>query len=136
MKKTEDLTIKEATQELEKIETRRDELRTVFNLSTELKYERNNSEDCIYPIGKNILIRTVTHIQVGKLISVHPQELVLENASWIADTGRFQSCLEKGIDNIESSEIELFPKDKQVLVGRGAIIDSCEYPNALPTKQK
>ena len=34
-----------------------------------------------YKIGQNYLIRTVTMIQVGKLIAVHEQELVLEDAA-------------------------------------------------------
>ena len=40
-----------------------------------------------YEIGKNYFIRTVTHHLVGRLIKVTSKELVLEEASWIADDG-------------------------------------------------
>ena len=71
-------------------------------------------------IGKAYLIRTVTMIQVGKLIGVYPNELVLENASWIPDTGRFNESLING--NFE--EVEMF--NKPIIVGRNGIIDVTE----------
>jgi hypothetical protein len=84
-----------------------------------------------YNVGANYFIRTVTMIQTGKLVAVFDEELVLEKAAWIADTGRFQQALEK----CEFSEVEMFPADKQVIVGRGSIIDCVEI-STLPTKQK
>ena len=72
-----------------------------------------------YQIGKNYLIRTVTMIQTGKLVAVTNQELVLEDAAWIADTGRFADALVKA----EFGEVEPFP-DGQVILGRGAIVDA------------
>ena len=75
-----------------------------------------------WPVGKNVIIRTVTMIQVGRLVGVTPHELVLEDAAWVADTGRFSSALSTG--NV--GECEPFP-DGVVLVGRGAVIDACEW---------
>lgn len=75
-----------------------------------------------YEIGKIYLIRTVTMIDVGRLVQVTDQELVLEDAAWIADTGRFNDML-KGS---EPNEIEPFP-DGRVIIGRGAIIDCTEH---------
>lgn len=79
-----------------------------------------------WPVGKNIIIRTVTMIQVGKLVGVTPHELVLEDAAWVADTGRFSECLATGNVN----ECEPFPVG-QVIVGRGAVIDACEWRHPL-----
>lgn len=79
-----------------------------------------------WPIGKNVLIRTVTMIQVGKLVAVTDQELVLEDAAWVADTGRFAQCLSTG----SVGECEPFPVGK-VFIGRGAIIDACEWAHPL-----
>lgn len=87
-----------------------------------------------YQIGKNYLIRTVTMIQVGKLKAVYDTELLLENASWVADTDNFNEALSKGIENLNGSEIEMFIND--VVVGRGAIIDATIYDCNLPTKNK
>lgn len=61
---------------------------------------------------------------------VTPQELVLEDAAWIADTGRFADALKKA----EFSEVEPFP-DGKVIVGRGAVIDAVEISKA-PRVQK
>lgn len=91
----------------------------------------NPCNDAHWQIGKDYLIRTVTMIDTGRLVAVTPQELVLTNASWIADTGRFAGAL----TSCEFNEVEPFPKDMQVIIGRGSIIDAIQIPQ-LPTKQK
>tara|TARA_R100000306_G_scaffold10276_1_gene13042 strand:+ start:3913 stop:4200 length:288 start_codon:yes stop_codon:yes gene_type:complete len=87
-----------------------------------------------YEIGKNYLIRTVTMIQAGRLKEVYEKELVLENASWVADTGRFGSALEHGIEKNNDCEIEMFQNN--VIIGRGSIIDATIYNFSLPTQSK
>ena len=81
---------------------------------------RNLSEEDSHPyvIGQAYLIRTVTMIQTGRLCAVFPQELVLDEAAWIADTGRFATTLV----SLDFLEVEPFP-DGPVIVGRGAIVD-------------
>ena len=81
-------------------------------------------------IGANYLIRTVTMIDTGRLVQVTPMELVLEDAAWIADTGRFADALKKS----EFAEVEPFP-DGRVIIGRGSIIDAVEILT-LPRSQK
>jgi hypothetical protein len=84
-----------------------------------------------FEIGKNYCIRTVTMIQTGKLVAVTNQELTLEDAAWIADTGRFSEFL----NNTEkASDVEPFPSG-QVIVGRGALIDACQI-EVLPRSVK
>ena len=90
----------------------------------------------VWEVGKNYFVRTVTHIQVGRLVCVTDKELVLEKASWIADTGRFANALKNGIENESSSEIEPFPEKSRVIIGRGSIVDAVIYQHDLPNKQK
>lgn len=89
-----------------------------------------NGQESVWEIGKNYLIRTVTMIQLGKLKRVTSQELVLSEACWVADTGRFNVALEKGTLN----EVEMFQRD--VIVGRGGIIDATEWLSDLPKTTK
>ena len=84
-----------------------------------------------YVIGANYFIRTVTHHHTGQLVQVTEHELVLKNAAWIADDGRFADALAK----VEFNEVEPFPPDALVIVGRGSIIDACQI-GTLPTSQK
>ena len=77
------------------------------------------TDSCPWQIGKIYLIRTVTMIDTGRLVAVHEHELVLEDAAWIADTGRFADAVRKA----EFGEVEPFP-DGEVIVGRGAVIDA------------
>lgn len=83
-----------------------------------------------YEIGKCYLIRTVTMIQTGRLVAVYPQELVLEDAAWIADTGRFSESLV----SLNFNEVEPFP-DGHVVVGRGSIIDAVQIKAAPRVKK-
>ena len=81
-------------------------------------------------IGTNYLIRTVTMIQTGLLVAVTEHELMLEDAAWVADTGRFHDALKTG----DLNEVE--PFIRPVIVGRGAIVDATEWVHELPKTQK
>jgi hypothetical protein len=83
-----------------------------------------------WEIGKVYLIRTVTMVDTGRLVAVNEHELVLEDAAWIADTGRFADALKSA----EFNEVEPFP-DGQVIIGRGAIIDAVKISES-PRTQK
>ncbi len=79
-----------------------------------------------YHVGQPYMIRTVTHYYTGRLIGVYEHELVIEDAAWIADTGRFSEAMQKGAIR----EAEPF-SDGPVVIGRGAIIDAAIYPHQL-----
>ena len=87
-----------------------------------------NDRDSHWVIGKNYLIRTATMMNVGKLKKVTSSELVLTKATWVADSGRFGSMLEKGFTS--SAELEIFQSD--VIINRNAVIDATEYSHSLP----
>ena len=72
-----------------------------------------------WEVGKPYLIRTVTMINAGTLVAVTEHEIILRDASWIADTGRFAQALE----SCEFNEVEPFP-DGLVAVGRGSIVEA------------
>lgn len=93
---------------------------------------RPTTETHPYQVGKNYFIRTVTHHLTGKLIKVTSKELVLLDAAWVADDGRFMDLLKKG----EPDEVEPFPDNVEVIVGRGSLIDAVEWKHPLPRKQK
>lgn len=84
-----------------------------------------------YHVGKNYFIRTVTFYYTGRLVRVTPQELVLEDAAWIADTGRFADAVAKG----DFSEVEPYPS-AELIIGRGAVVDAFVADWSLPKKQK
>lgn len=86
--------------------------------------------DNAWELGKIYLIRTVTMIDTGRLVAITPQELVLEDAAWIADTGRFAQAVAKA----EFGEVEPFPAGR-VIIGRGSIIDAVQITLA-PRSQK
>jgi hypothetical protein len=87
-------------------------------------------QNASWEIGAVYLIRTVTMIDTGRLVAVTEHELVIEDAAWIADTGRFSDALKKA----EFGEVEPFP-DGRVIVGRGAVVDAVKI-TISPRSQK
>lgn len=81
-----------------------------------------------FPIGEAVVIRTVTMHYIGRLVAVTPKELVLEEAGWLANSGRWHSFL-TGAHG--PKEFEPYP-DGRVIVGRGALIDCCLWGREIP----
>lgn len=86
-----------------------------------------------YPFdnGTNVLIRTVTHYYTGRIIEVTEREIVIEDAAWVANTGRWNQCLTTG----HLEEVEPYP-DGPVIVSRGAVVDVCKWDFDLPRDTK
>ena len=106
------------------------EIRRMFPEGVNAKSDNVVQPYSPWEIGKTYLIRTVTMTDTGVLIAVTPQELVLKDAAWIADTGRFADALKSA----QFNEVEPFP-DGKVIIGRGSIIDAVEI-KASPRSQK
>lgn len=87
-----------------------------------------------FVVGKNYFIRTVTHIDVGKLVRIVGDDLVLVDACWVADTRRYADIFKHGF-TIEA-ELEPYPDGEEVIVNRGALIDAIEWKHDLPRKQQ
>ena len=83
-----------------------------------------------YEKGKNYFIRTVTHYLTGRILNVGNMEIVLEDAAWIPDTGRFSDA----IKNVNFSEVEPYPEGP-VIIGRSAVIDAVQI-KTLPRSVK
>ncbi len=79
---------------------------------------------------EKVFIRTVTHYHVGRVVSIDDRWIVLDTASWVADTGRFSVALATGT----LGEVEPFAGPVWVAVG--SVIDVTSWPYALPTVAK
>ena len=79
-----------------------------------------------WEIGKKYFIRTVTMHLTGELVSVSAKELVLKDAAWIADSGRFNKFVK---DVSTASEVEPFLNP--VIIGRGSIVDATAISNII-----
>lgn len=84
----------------------------------------------MFVVGKKYFIRTVTMYQVGLLKDISDDELLLSDASWVADSGRFGVALKRG----ELDEVEPFVND--VIINRKSIIDATEWDHELPREAK
>lgn len=83
-------------------------------------------------VGNAVYIRTVTHHYTGKIVLLTKDEIVLSDAAWIADSARWANALRDGT----LSEVEPYPDDVFVSVGRGALCDVSTWKHALPRTQK
>lgn len=93
--------------------------------------QQSGSSSHFFTIGKNYFIRTVTHHYTGVLVAVGDKELVLEKAAWIADDGRLTDALKE----CEFNEVEMYPADSQVIIGRAALLDAVQI-SKIPISQK
>jgi len=82
-----------------------------------------------YKIGEKYLISTVTTYELGRLVDVTEHELVIEQASWVAYTGRFGEAMKSG--NLD--EVEPYPEGP-IIIGRGGIITAAVWGHDLPRK--
>lgn len=81
--------------------------------------------------GKNYLIRTITMCDIGRCVDVVGNFLILEKASWIADTGRFNECL---VDPLKFNEVE--PFKHELYINLNSIVDATLFPYDLPEEPK
>ena len=102
------------------------DLRVMFNNPVAARAESN------YPVGKNVIVRTVTMIYTGRLDSVTNTDLVLVDCSWIPETDRFMEFVANG----SVKECEPYPDGLPVYINRGALLDMCELKGKLPRSQK
>ena len=80
-----------------------------------------------WEIGKNYLLLIAGTFYTGRLVAVDRHEIILEDAAWVADTGRFADALSKGV----VSEVEPCPEGR-ALLGRGALIAAFPWIHDLP----
>ena len=88
--------------------------------------EINNLQDMV---GKKFFFRTVTYHLTGKVKKVIGSILELEDAAWIADSGRFNEALKNGTLN------EVEPVGS-AFINVNSITDFFPWKHALPTSVK
>jgi hypothetical protein len=99
-------------------------------LEKTLESEDNKSSSSgPFEIGKAYLIRTVTYHQIGIIKDIDGDFLILKDASWVADSGRFGECLSKGIFN----EVEYVGP---MILNKTAIVDAFPWENKVPKETK
>lgn len=87
----------------------------------------NNLKDLV---GEKLFIRTVTYHLTGKVKKVIGSIVELEDAAWIADSGRFMQCIRDG----ELNEVE--PIKTKWFVNLSSVTDFGIWKHKLPTEQK
>ena len=95
-------------------------------LENDEKIEINSYENFI---NHKIFVRTVSHYLVGRVVKIVGKLMFLENAAWIADTGRFMNFINSG----EPKEVE--PVGSW-FVNMDSVVDGCIWKHDLPSVQK
>ena len=100
--------------------------RTVKKTTTKSVQSSNHS----FEVGKAYFIRSVTMYYTGRITRITDTDIILDDAAWIADTGRFATALKTGVFN------EVEPFVDPVIVQRGSIVDATAWSHLLPREQK
>ena len=95
-----------------------------------------NQPQAVIPveIGKAYLFRTIGYHWIGRVTSINGRWLTLDDASWVADTGRYSESLAGKIGTISSSELE--PSPRPVIVNSDHVTDAVSYPFEIPRSVK
>jgi hypothetical protein len=80
-------------------------------------------------VGKSFFFRTVTYHLTGRVKKIIGMMLILEDAAWIADSGRFEQAIKEG----KLSEVE--PVGDAIL-NLSTVVDMFPWKHALPLIQK
>jgi hypothetical protein len=98
---------------------------------TKLRAKKIDSVPLPFKIGDAIIIRTVTMIDLGRVVAIGSDFITLTDGGWVASTGRFSTMLRTGsLDEFERCDEPWF------MVGRGAICDVFPWKHAMPTVTK
>lgn len=103
-------------------------LELVFSVMKEKTQE--NQEKIPFEIGKAYFFRTVTYHITGRVKKIVGKFLILEDAAWIADSGRFQQAIMDGV----LSEVE--PVSVETFLNIDSITDAFFWQKELPREQK
>jgi hypothetical protein len=83
-----------------------------------------------FRVGSSYFIRTVTYFATGRVKAIVGQFIVLEDAAWIADTGRFmQAIMEGKLNEVEPVSVDMF-------INLNSITDAFVWKHKLPREQK
>lgn len=81
-------------------------------------------------VGNSYFFRTVTYHLVGKVVAEYADNIIeLEDASWVADSGRFMQAIKDG----ELNEVEPVGK---AYINLKSVTDFFPWAHALPEEQK
>lgn len=89
-----------------------------------------DAKECPFEIGGKYFIRTVTYFATGEVEEIRGDFLVLKDAAWVADTGRFRQAIMDGVLN------EVEPVEVAMFVNMNSITDAFEWEHNLPRVQK
>ena len=81
-------------------------------------------------VGNAVFVRTVTGYYTGLLAEITNTDLLLTDAAWIADTGRWNNALVTG----QLEDIEPYPDPTSV--SRGSVVDVTTWKHPLPRTVK
>lgn len=102
-------------------------LQTVLALVQGLNKPKTHSLE----VGRCYLFRTVTYHSIGRVTRITDLDIELEDASWVASSGRYSTALEEG----KLEENEKIPAGKPHFLMLAAIVDFdvWDHPVPVPT---
>lgn len=99
-------------------------------LGAECSGSSDSAQPMPFKIGECVFIRTVTMNMTGRIKAITGKFITLEDAAWIADSGRFYDALLNGT----LSEVE--PVVGDMRVNSDTFVDVFEWKHPLPKEQK
>lgn len=103
-------------------------IESILNSDCKVSVPTNKASSFIQ-VGKVYAFRSVTMIYTGRVVDINEQEILVDEAAWIAETERWKDFVETGVHK------EAEPYTRPVVIGRGGLLDCTEIPSVI-RKQK
>lgn len=82
--------------------------------------------------GETVFIRTYTYHYTGRVVLHSSDWIVLEDAAWVAESGRWGEAMVEG----KLDEVEVYPDGRQVFICMSSIVEVTQWPHGLPRESK
>jgi hypothetical protein len=92
------------------------------------------SSDVPFEVGEAYFFRTVTYHTLGRVKKIVGNFLVLEEASWIADSGRFNEFINDG--KVDNQSVEIEHLEVNPVLSLTSVVDAFPWKHKLPSKTK
>jgi hypothetical protein len=90
---------------------------------------RPEEKFCPVKIGEQYIFRTVTFYQVGLVVDIIGNYVILANTIWVADMGRFDESLK---DGTLKESVNVPTPGGWAAVNLNAVVDIYQWPHELP----
>lgn len=85
----------------------------------------------MFKVGSKVFLWGLNKMTTGTIVALHDDSVILDNASWVADSGRFHEFMQDPAS--KASEVEMYPG--KIQLNTATLIDAT-LVSSIPKETK